>query len=153
MYLSAIPSPTCWHCVDPVCVPACPEGAIAKREQDGIVLVDSGVCIGNHDCEAKCLKACPYDAPQFGPEKGAQMRKCHFCIDRWEAGKVPDCVEACPVEPWMQAHWKNWKKSTETQGKRRGSPTRGEPDRRWFLNPSRTLKINDFITKIKSTFY
>ena len=25
------------------------------------------------------------------------MGKCHFCVDRWEAGKVPDCVEACPV--------------------------------------------------------
>ena len=25
------------------------------------------------------------------------MRKCNFCVDRWEAGKVPDCVEACPV--------------------------------------------------------
>ena len=88
---------TCWHCADPVCIPACPEGAIIKRERDGIVQVDRAVCIGNDTCDAKCLKACPYDAPQFGPEKGAKMGKCHFCVDRWEAGKVPDCVEACPV--------------------------------------------------------
>lgn len=71
--------------------------AIIKREQDGIVLVDSDVCIGNDACDAKCLKACPYDAPQFGPEKGAKMRKCNFCVDRWEAGKIPDCVEACAM--------------------------------------------------------
>lgn len=88
---------TCWHCVDPVCVPACPEKAITKRERDGIVMVDSRVCVGRDACDAKCLKACPYDAPQFGPEKDARMRKCNFCIDRWEKGKQPDCVEACPV--------------------------------------------------------
>ncbi len=25
------------------------------------------------------------------------MRKCTFCIDRFEEGKLPDCVDACPV--------------------------------------------------------
>lgn len=88
---------TCWHCIDPVCVPACPAGAITKRVSDGIVLVDSQACLGNVACDEKCRKACPYNAPQFGPEAGARMRKCTFCIDRWQAGKVPDCVEACPV--------------------------------------------------------
>jgi anaerobic dimethyl sulfoxide reductase subunit B (iron-sulfur subunit) len=59
----------CWHCVDPVCIPACPEDAISKREQDGIVLVDRDACIGNEKCDAKCLKACPYDAPQLVRKK------------------------------------------------------------------------------------
>jgi anaerobic dimethyl sulfoxide reductase subunit B (iron-sulfur subunit) len=87
----------CWHCLNPVCIPACPKEAIIKRAEDGIVVVDSNVCIGNEACDEKCLKACPYDAPQFGPEAGAKMRKCNFCLDRFQAGKLPDCIEACPV--------------------------------------------------------
>ncbi len=87
----------CWHCEDPVCIPACPVNAISKRGEDGIVIVDSDACIGNEKCDVKCLKACPYDAPQFGQAPGAKMRKCNFCIDRWENGNLPVCVEACPT--------------------------------------------------------
>ena len=87
----------CWQCAEPVCAAACPVDAITKRKEDGIVLVDSEVCLGNKECDAKCLKACPYDAPQFGPENGAKMRKCNFCLDRYQEGKLPDCIEACPV--------------------------------------------------------
>ena len=25
------------------------------------------------------------------------MRKCNFCLDRHLDGKLPDCIEACPV--------------------------------------------------------
>ncbi|NVM35084.1 MAG: 4Fe-4S dicluster domain-containing protein [Candidatus Lokiarchaeota archaeon] len=85
----------CFHCEDPVCIPVCPVNAITKREEDGIVIVDSNICIGNEECDSKCLKACPYDAPQFGPEKGAKMRKCHFCLDRYLEGKLPACIETC----------------------------------------------------------
>jgi anaerobic dimethyl sulfoxide reductase subunit B (iron-sulfur subunit) len=53
--------------------------------------------VGNEECDAKCLKACPYDAPQFGPGNGAKMRKCNFCLDRHLESKLPDCIEACPV--------------------------------------------------------
>ncbi|MBW2370161.1 MAG: 4Fe-4S dicluster domain-containing protein, partial [Deltaproteobacteria bacterium] len=88
---------TCWHCQDPVCVSACPESAIIKREDDGIVLVDSNVCLGKTECGEKCLKACPYKAPQFGSEENAKMRKCNYCLDRFVEGKVPSCVESCPV--------------------------------------------------------
>jgi len=87
----------CWHCLDPVCIPACPTDAITKREKDGIVIVDSEKCMGNEKCDEKCLKACPYDSPQFGPEKGAKMRKCNSCVDRLLDGKLPECVEACSV--------------------------------------------------------
>ncbi|MDP3063318.1 MAG: 4Fe-4S dicluster domain-containing protein, partial [Chloroflexota bacterium] len=72
---------TCYQCLDPVCIPACPTRAIAKRKEDGIVLVNSELCLGNIECNVKCLKACPYDAPQFGPETGAKMSKCNFCLD------------------------------------------------------------------------
>ena len=87
----------CWHCREPLCVAACPAGAIVKSADDGIVVVDPGACLGNEICEERCRKACPYDAPQFGPEKGAHMRKCDFCLERTRAGRLPDCVEACPV--------------------------------------------------------
>jgi anaerobic dimethyl sulfoxide reductase subunit B (iron-sulfur subunit) len=87
----------CWHCAEPVCVPACPAEAIVKRKRDGIVTVDRQACVGNTACDEKCLKACPYDAPQFGSEKGAKMGKCHFCVDRTEKGQLPSCVEACGV--------------------------------------------------------
>jgi anaerobic dimethyl sulfoxide reductase subunit B (iron-sulfur subunit) len=88
---------TCWHCLDPVCIPACPVKAIRKRDDDGIVVVDTKTCVGNKECDVKCLKACPYNAPQFGPEENAKMRKCNFCLDRFEQGKIPSCVETCPV--------------------------------------------------------
>jgi anaerobic dimethyl sulfoxide reductase subunit B (iron-sulfur subunit) len=87
----------CYQCLEPVCIPACPAEAITKREKDGIVLVDQDACLGNRDCDEKCLKACPYDAPQFGPETGAKMRKCDFCSSRWEKQQLPVCVEACPT--------------------------------------------------------
>lgn len=87
----------CWHCISPVCAEACPVGAISKREKDGIVTVDPETCIGRDECGKKCLKACPYDAPQFGPGRNPKMQKCNFCIDRLEVGKMPSCVETCPT--------------------------------------------------------
>ncbi len=36
MYLPRI----CEHCMNPSCVSSCPSGAMYKREEDGIVLVD-----------------------------------------------------------------------------------------------------------------
>jgi anaerobic dimethyl sulfoxide reductase subunit B (iron-sulfur subunit) len=94
VFVSYLISP-CYHCVDPVCIPVCPVGAISKRQEDGIVIVDSDNCLGNEECDAKCLKPCPYNAPQFGPETGAKMRKCSFCFDRYLEGKLPVCVESC----------------------------------------------------------
>ena len=87
----------CYHCIAPVCMPACPADAISKNPENGIVTVDSEACWGNETCDEKCLKACPYDAPQFGPEPGAKMKKCDFCMSRWNEGKLPICVEACPT--------------------------------------------------------
>ena len=87
----------CFQCLDPVCVQACPVDAISKRDENGIIVVDSRTCVGNEECDVKCLKACPYDAPQFGPEKGAKMFKCDFCLDKWMEKKPPVCVEACPM--------------------------------------------------------
>ncbi|MEE8399948.1 MAG: 4Fe-4S dicluster domain-containing protein, partial [Desulfobacterales bacterium] len=43
-----------------------------------------------------CKDACPYSAPQFADEEKAKMQKCDLCFDRWDEGKKPICVEACP---------------------------------------------------------
>ena len=87
----------CYHCAEPVCASACPVGAISKRGKDGIVLVDRDKCIGADECDCLCLKACPYDVPQFGAEDNPKMQKCDFCLERWEEGKLPICVGACPT--------------------------------------------------------
>lgn len=86
----------CYHCADPVCVPACPVNAVKKRKEDGIVTVDREKCLGKDECEL-CLEACPYKAPQFGAEKNAKMQKCDLCLDRWQEGKKPICVAGCPM--------------------------------------------------------
>jgi anaerobic dimethyl sulfoxide reductase subunit B len=87
---------TCYHCLQPACIPICPVGAITKREEDGIVTVDREICLGKDGCQ-QCLEACTYDAPQFGDEEDATMQKCDMCIDRWAEGKKPVCVDSCPT--------------------------------------------------------
>ncbi len=82
----------CNHCSEPVCVKACPTGAMHKRKDNGLVLVNASTCIG---CSS-CAKACPYDAPQLDTERKV-MTKCDGCMDRVSDGKKPVCVGACPM--------------------------------------------------------
>ncbi|MFW9872519.1 MAG: FAD-dependent oxidoreductase [Candidatus Thorarchaeota archaeon] len=42
-----------------------------------------------------CKDVCPYSAPQFVKEEKARMQKCNYCVDRFDIGKQPICVEAC----------------------------------------------------------
>lgn len=81
---------SCNHCSEPACLPTCPTGAIYKRQNDGIVDIDSTLCIGCRRCEA----ACPYGAPQFIPEQNI-VSKCNMCVDEIDAGRKPYCVMAC----------------------------------------------------------
>lgn len=83
---------SCNHCSNPVCVKSCPTGAMTKRAEDGIVFVDSEVCVG---CGA-CMQSCPYDAPQM-QEGARRVVKCDFCMDLLAEGKNPVCVDACPL--------------------------------------------------------
>jgi anaerobic dimethyl sulfoxide reductase subunit B (iron-sulfur subunit) len=96
VFVSYVVAP-CYHCTNPLCLPACPAKAISKRKRDGIVVVDREACVGNVKCKVACLKACPYNAPQFGPESDAKMQKCDLCLERWETKKKPICIEACPT--------------------------------------------------------
>jgi tetrathionate reductase subunit B len=71
-------------------VAVCPTGATYKRPQDGIVVVDSGLCIG---CKY-CVQACPYDARFLNPVTNF-ADKCDFCIHRVSKGLLPSCVNSC----------------------------------------------------------
>jgi len=81
---------SCNHCAEPACLPTCPTGALFKRKADGIVDIDSTLCIGCRRCEA----ACPFGAPQFDVADGI-VKKCNMCVDEIEAGRKPYCVMAC----------------------------------------------------------
>lgn len=82
----------CNHCENAVCVEVCPTGAMYKRNDDGIVLINKEKCIGCGACE----KACPYDAPVLNVEE-KKMGKCDFCVDLIIQEKNPACVGSCPV--------------------------------------------------------
>ncbi|MGD8981319.1 MAG: 4Fe-4S dicluster domain-containing protein [Desulfobacterales bacterium] len=80
----------CFHCENPWCVAACPTGAMQKRSQDGIVFIDSNLCVG---CKS-CMSACPWGSPQWNSETG-KVVKCDYCKDRVDAGLKPACVTIC----------------------------------------------------------
>ncbi len=103
----------CHQCANPPCVKVCPVEA-TWREADGVVVVDYDWCIGCRYCAA----ACPYFARRFNyaepeipkerlnpnmnylsnrPRKKGVMEKCHFCLQRTRAGRMPACLEVCPV--------------------------------------------------------
>jgi formate dehydrogenase iron-sulfur subunit len=84
----------CMHCVHPACVSACPVQALTKSE-DGPVVYDAKKCIG---CRY-CMMACPFHIPRIDWGNALPViGKCTFCADRLADGRVPACVEACPVE-------------------------------------------------------
>lgn len=61
----------CEHCLNPTCVSACPSGAIYKRAEDGIVLVDQDHCRGWR----MCVSGCPYKKVFFNHHSG-KAEKC-----------------------------------------------------------------------------
>ncbi len=100
----------CMQCRTPACLPVCPTGATMQRP-DGIVKIDSTLCIG---CRY-CMQACPYGARYFSDGDGAYfsgqptpyevagapehadgvVEKCDFCAERLERGLDPACVANC----------------------------------------------------------
>lgn len=89
---------SCLHCDNAPCVTVCPTGASYKREEDGIVLVNTDICIG---CKL-CSWACPYGAREYDEDEGV-MKKCTLCVDKIynqnlpEESRVPACVSTCPA--------------------------------------------------------
>ncbi len=86
MYLPRI----CEHCLNPACVASCPSGAMYKREEDGIVLVDQNACRGWR----MCVSNCPYKKVYFNWSTG-KAEKCTLCYPRIEAGLPTVCSETC----------------------------------------------------------
>ena len=86
MYLPRL----CEHCLNPTCVAACPSGAIYKREEDGIVLIDQDKCRGWR----MCVSACPYKKIYYNWSSG-KSEKCTFCYPRIESGQPTVCSETC----------------------------------------------------------
>ena len=103
----------CHQCADAPCVKVCPVEA-TWTEPDGITVIDYDWCIGCRYCEA----ACPYWARRFNftapeipkeevnpsiaylsnrPRPAGVMEKCTFCLHRTREGKMPACLEVCPV--------------------------------------------------------
>ncbi len=80
----------CEHCLNPACVAACPSGAIYKREEDGIVLIDQDRCRGWR----QCISACPYKKIYFNWQT-RKSEKCTFCYPRIEVGESTICSESC----------------------------------------------------------
>ncbi len=71
----------CNHCTYPACLSACPRGAIYKRPEDGIVLIDQKRCRGYR----KCVMQCPYKKPMFRASTRVS-EKCIACYPRIEGG-------------------------------------------------------------------
>ena len=103
----------CHQCANPPCVKVCPVEA-TWQEPDGVTVIDYDWCIGCRYCAA----ACPYWARRFNfaepgiaaedvnPDMGylsnrprgkGVMEKCQFCLHRTREGRLPACLEVCPV--------------------------------------------------------
>ncbi|MBP1685699.1 MAG: oxidoreductase, iron-sulfur cluster-binding subunit [Deltaproteobacteria bacterium] len=80
----------CNHCLNAGCVAGCPSGAIYKRGEDGIVLINQEQCRGWR----MCVSACPYKKTYYGWSTG-KSEKCILCFPRQEAGEAPACFHSC----------------------------------------------------------
>ena len=80
----------CNHCLNPACVASCPSGAIYKRGEDGIVLINQKVC----RAWRMCVTACPYKKSYYNWHTG-KSEKCILCFPRLEAGYAPACMHSC----------------------------------------------------------
>jgi len=71
-------------------VAACPQGALYKRGEDGIVLVSQERC----RAWRMCVSGCPYKKTYFNWSTG-KAEKCILCYPRLESGQPPACFHSC----------------------------------------------------------
>ncbi len=105
----------CMHCSKATCIKACPAGAISKRDNDGIVVVDRDKCIGRDGCR-ECFSACPYGVPRFS--EGGIMEMCDFCTG---INIEPACMACCPTEALKFGNLDELLKAVKGKGARRMS--------------------------------
>ena len=80
----------CNHCLNPACVAACPSGAIYKRGEDGVVLINQKKC----RAWRMCVTACPYKKSYYNWNTG-KSEKFLLCYPRLENGQIPACMHSC----------------------------------------------------------
>ena len=80
----------CNHCLNPACVGSCPSGALYKRGEDGVVLINQERC----RAWRMCVTACPYKKTYYNWHSG-KSEKCILCYPRLESGQAPACMHSC----------------------------------------------------------
>lgn len=90
MYLPRI----CEHCINPACVSSCPSGAMYKREEDGIVLVDQNACRSWR----YCVSSCPYKKSIL-TGKRTKRKNAHSAFRVWRR----DCRPSVQRHVWGES--------------------------------------------------
>ena len=80
----------CNHCLNPACVASCPSGALYKRGEDGVVLINQDRC----RAWRMCVTACPYKKSYYNWNTG-KSEKCILCYPRIESSQPPACMHSC----------------------------------------------------------
>ena len=81
----------CNHCLNPACVAACPSGALYKRGEDGIVLVDQDALprLAHVRLRPAPTRRCTSTGTP------ASRRSASSAIPRLETGQAPACFHSC----------------------------------------------------------
>ncbi|MEZ5109819.1 MAG: 4Fe-4S dicluster domain-containing protein [Bacteroidia bacterium] len=82
----------CNHCLNPACVASCPSGAIYKRGEDGVVLINQERC----RAWRMCVTACPYKKSYYNWHTG-KSEKCVLCYhsSRRSDNDAETCFHSC----------------------------------------------------------
>jgi protein NrfC len=89
----------CFQCVEPLCLPVCPVGAIKidKKSGTNARIIDENECVGCEQCIDACGSVFTPPRPRYDYRDGVSV-KCHLC---WGD---PRCVKYCPYGA-LQFKW------------------------------------------------